>query len=327
MSLADVAAAAGVSPSTASRAINGSPTRKVRRELQDRVLAAAAELGYVTDGAAQAMAAGRAALIGLIVSDLSAADELYGGMVKEADSHRLGVVVASTQREHSRLPPLIRLMQRQRARAVVLDYRERAPADVETAVLCALQDFADAGGGVATLGHRLGPYGVVTDGQHEAITSLVHVLHFSGFRHPVVVGADAAAGSRAADVRSAFATYGVVIGEDDVLLLEGTDPGAVARRLAGDESDPAEVDLVLAVDDRATQAALDAVGDGRDVGIAAFSDGDGLTGVTTARVVRASSATVATRLALGGGHGGLVGAPLTEVVKGATTPPRTDTPT
>jgi len=323
VSLADVAAAAGVSPSTASRAINGSPTRKVRRELQDRVLAAAAELGYVTDGAAQAMAAGRAALVGLIVSDLTTAGELYRGVVNEADSRRLGVVVASTQREPSRLPALIRLMQRQRARAVVLDYREPAPADIESAVLRALEDFTASGGGVTTIGQRLGPYGVVTDGQHEAISSLVHVLHFSGYRRPVVIGAGASARTRAAEARSAFATYGVTIGEDDV-LLEGTDASAIARRLAGDEPDSAEVDLVLALDDQSARSALEAVGDARDVGIAAYSDSDGLAGVTTARVVPAGSAAAATRMALAGGHGDLVGPPVTEVVKGATTPPRAD---
>lgn len=56
------------------------------------------------------MAAGRTSLVGLIVNQPSAADELYRGAEKEADSHRLGVPMASTQGEHSRLPALIRLM-------------------------------------------------------------------------------------------------------------------------------------------------------------------------------------------------------------------------
>jgi len=54
--LAQVAAHAGVSLATASRALNGS-TRKVNPELQERVLASASALGYSANVQAQAVAA------------------------------------------------------------------------------------------------------------------------------------------------------------------------------------------------------------------------------------------------------------------------------
>ena len=55
--LQDVALAAGVSPITASRALRGE--RSVAAELVARVTAAVAQLGYVPDPAARALASSR----------------------------------------------------------------------------------------------------------------------------------------------------------------------------------------------------------------------------------------------------------------------------
>ncbi|WP_163507478.1 LacI family DNA-binding transcriptional regulator [Fodinicola acaciae] len=64
----DVAKAAGVSPSTVSRALNGSgyAAEDVRR----RVLAAAARIGYVPDANARNLRQGTSRAIGVLVCDL-----------------------------------------------------------------------------------------------------------------------------------------------------------------------------------------------------------------------------------------------------------------
>ncbi|MGE0717999.1 MAG: substrate-binding domain-containing protein [Alphaproteobacteria bacterium] len=67
--LADVAAAAGVSAATASRAFNVPDL--VRPELRERIMAAAAELGYVAHGAARALASRRSRTLGAIVPTLN----------------------------------------------------------------------------------------------------------------------------------------------------------------------------------------------------------------------------------------------------------------
>lgn len=70
--LIDVARAAGVSKSTASRAINGQPN--VAAEVRQRVLQAVARLGYHPDSSARALASGRVDVIDLVVveSDVTA---------------------------------------------------------------------------------------------------------------------------------------------------------------------------------------------------------------------------------------------------------------
>jgi len=67
--LDDVAQAAGVSPITASRALRGQ--RSVDAQLVERVRAAAAQLGYVPDPAARALASRRSANVAVLIPLLS----------------------------------------------------------------------------------------------------------------------------------------------------------------------------------------------------------------------------------------------------------------
>jgi LacI family transcriptional regulator len=69
VTIVDVGAAAGVSPATVSRVLNG--TAKVDRELADRVHAAVSELGYRPNLAAQGLARGALGTIGVLVPDLA----------------------------------------------------------------------------------------------------------------------------------------------------------------------------------------------------------------------------------------------------------------
>ena len=68
--LTDVAARAGVSLATASRVVNGS-ARSVGAEISEHVLAVAADLGYLPNANAQAIARGTSSLIGMIVNDIA----------------------------------------------------------------------------------------------------------------------------------------------------------------------------------------------------------------------------------------------------------------
>jgi DNA-binding LacI/PurR family transcriptional regulator len=62
----DVAKRAGVSRTTVSFVLNGVKEANISEETRERVLAAAAELGYVPDATAQALATGRSRTIGLV---------------------------------------------------------------------------------------------------------------------------------------------------------------------------------------------------------------------------------------------------------------------
>ncbi|MGN7799357.1 LacI family DNA-binding transcriptional regulator [Leifsonia sp. 22587] len=124
--LSDVAAHAGVSLATASRALNGS-ARTVNPALQERVLASASALGYSANVQAQAVARGTTNVVALVVGDI--ADPYFAsiasGVVRVADERGLIVTItatglyagaASVEREQAALTAL----RGQRPRAVVL---------------------------------------------------------------------------------------------------------------------------------------------------------------------------------------------------------------
>lgn len=83
MTIRDVAQAAGVHVSTASRALTAS--HLVKKETRERVLAAAARLGYRPNESARALTTGRTRNLGLIVSDI--ANPFFPPLIKAAQAH------------------------------------------------------------------------------------------------------------------------------------------------------------------------------------------------------------------------------------------------
>ncbi len=92
-SMADVAAAIGVSHQTVSRVLNGSPL--VRQDTRERVLSAINEMGYRRNNAARVLATNRSGRIGMVSAHLV----LYGpSMVLDAvhgAAHRAGYDVST----------------------------------------------------------------------------------------------------------------------------------------------------------------------------------------------------------------------------------------
>lgn len=78
VTLHDVAASAGVSPITASRALRGLPT--VAADLVTRVQAAVQRLGYVPDPAARALASARSSLVVVLLPTLG--DRVYAELLE-----------------------------------------------------------------------------------------------------------------------------------------------------------------------------------------------------------------------------------------------------
>jgi LacI family transcriptional regulator len=119
--LKEVAALAGVSQATASRAINGSD-RNVKPELRDRVIAAANRLNYTANAQAQAMARGHGNIIGLVVHDI--ADPYFAtiaaGAMKAADQFGTLVNIGSTWRKPERELDYLEYFRSQRGRGVIL---------------------------------------------------------------------------------------------------------------------------------------------------------------------------------------------------------------
>ncbi|MER7397288.1 LacI family DNA-binding transcriptional regulator [Streptomyces sp. NPDC000151] len=125
VTLADVAARAGVSAATVSRVLNSN--YPVAEATRDRVLRAVAELEYVANGPASALAAATSDLVGILVNDV--ADPFFGVLASAVQSEMSGdgtsggeklAVVCNTGGSPERELTYLTLLHRQRAGAVVL---------------------------------------------------------------------------------------------------------------------------------------------------------------------------------------------------------------
>lgn len=119
--LAQVAAHAGVSLATASRALNGS-ARKVNPELQARVLASAAALGYSANVQAQAVARGTSNTVAVVVGDIADPyfSSIASGIVRVADERGLIVTITATGADAARESATLVALKGQRPRVVIV---------------------------------------------------------------------------------------------------------------------------------------------------------------------------------------------------------------
>ena len=136
----DVAKAAGVSPKTVSRVLNGDAP--VGRETRKAVEAAMSDLGYVPSNAARMMRSNRSGLIGLITGALShklepmeptGLPDLYivqGIQRVMADSGKT-LIIADTGGTSAKVPQLVRTFLQHRVEALiyVADYHKQVTFD------------------------------------------------------------------------------------------------------------------------------------------------------------------------------------------------------
>jgi LacI family transcriptional regulator, repressor for deo operon, udp, cdd, tsx, nupC, and nupG len=106
--IVDVAGAAGVAPSTVSRAF--SRPERVNRHTREHVVAVAHELGYAPNPAAQALESGRTKTIALLVPDIT--NPYFSGVIKGAEraaaAAGLTLVLGDTQENPAHEADLLR---------------------------------------------------------------------------------------------------------------------------------------------------------------------------------------------------------------------------
>jgi len=237
----DVARAAGVSPSTVSRAL--ALSELVTATTRDRVLQAARELGYEPNRAARGLVTGRTHNLGLIVPDL--ANPFFPGIVKgvQARAHDAdhAVFVADTDEDAVAEVKLARTLAKQVDGMILCSTRmgdaelRALAADIAVVVMNRRVDgiaainvdnvggMRQAAGHLAALGHRrigyaAGPSNAWAsqqrlDGLRGATAGLgVELVELGNFA-PVF-----ASGVAAADLALAAGTT-AVIGYNDVVAL------------------------------------------------------------------------------------------------------------
>lgn len=104
VSIKDIAKKAGVSISTVSYALNGSP--KVTKETSARILAIAKELNYIPSAAARSLKKRETKIIGIYLTNYSGAfyGQLLQGMMETLSENGYELIVCSGKESHRFLP-------------------------------------------------------------------------------------------------------------------------------------------------------------------------------------------------------------------------------
>ena len=310
MTLSDVAKVAGVSLSTASRAINGSKDRTVNAELRDRVLAVAAELRYAPNAAAQSIARGRSTTLSLIVHDITDPyfSSIAAGVSRAARAAGSTVMLGIAEYDMAQTISLVEAARSHRSQGLVIVGGLRADAEMLSTLQSVIDDYRrSTGAGVAIVGQGVLDVAAVAPANREGAAALARALAAKGFR-----------------------TYGILTGPADHLTArdraEGftdglADTGEVVARIEGDFtrdggyaamtellSSGVRPEVVFAVNDVMAVGALAAARDAgvsvpSDVRVAGFDDiptlRDIVPSLTTVRVPLERIGEFAVSLALG----------------------------
>jgi LacI family transcriptional regulator len=189
VTLLQVANQAGVSLATASRVLHGSGTRTVGEDLRRRVESAAAELRYVSNAPAQALARSASSIVGLIVHDV--ADPYFGaiaaGAMRASREQRLVVMIAATFREPGLELEYLRGLRAQRARAVILAGSGTADAESTARLADEIAGFESDGGRVVCIGERGPDLDAILLGNREGASRAIQGLWDLGHRRIGVV--------------------------------------------------------------------------------------------------------------------------------------------
>jgi LacI family transcriptional regulator len=188
VTLQDVADQAGVSLTTASRVVNAG-SRRVGRDLAQRVRTAVSELGYSANLQARAVATGQSSIVGVALRDISDPyfSSIAAGLIEVADAGRLLVCMTSTAADEDAEREYVALMRSQRARAVVLVGSRSDNVPARDALRAELAAFTRSGGRAACIGQDLLGVDTVEPGNRAGAGALARALAALGHRRFAVL--------------------------------------------------------------------------------------------------------------------------------------------
>jgi LacI family transcriptional regulator len=311
VTLSDVAKAAGVSLSTASRAINGSKDRTVNPELRERVMAAATELRYAPNAAAQAIARGRSTTLALIVHDIT--DPYFSsvatGVSRAARAAGSTVMLGIAEHDLERTISLVENARSHRSQGLVIVGGLRADAELLSALQSAIDDYRrSTGAGVAIVGQAVLDVAAVSPANREGAAALARALAAKGYRtYAILTGpSDHLTGrDRSEGFTEGLADVGEIVARVEGDFTRDGGYAAMSELLAGG----VRPDVVFAVNDVMAVGALAAAREAGvsvpgDVRVAGFDDiptlRDIIPSLTTVRVPLERIGEFAVSLALGG---------------------------
>ncbi|MEU4190873.1 LacI family DNA-binding transcriptional regulator [Kribbella sp. NPDC026611] len=146
--ITDVAALAGVSIGTASKALND--TGQLRAETRERVRRAAEQLGFTPDGRGRALSSGRSFTVGMITTDSSGrfSIPIMRGAEDTLSAGEMALVLCDTRDDPLREQHYLRSLVSRRVDGIIVTGRRteaRAPIDVPIPVVYAFSPSTDPG--------------------------------------------------------------------------------------------------------------------------------------------------------------------------------------
>lgn len=278
VTLRDVAERAGVSSATASRALAGNP-RPMDAALRQRVLDAAADLRYVSDGPARALARKQTSLVGLVVHDVD--DPYYSaiasGAMEVARDRGLLMMMASAYRDAALQLDYVARLRAQRARAILL---AGGLEDARAALAEELEAFTAQGGRVVAIGADDLGVDTVTVPNESGAREVARHLHAAGHRRIGVVAGPPglqSARQRRHGFLDELSALGVTVPDDHVEPGDFTRAGGRAAALALRRRAP-QLTAIFALNDAMAVGVLAALRDDlglvvpADVSVAGFDD-------------------------------------------------------
>jgi LacI family transcriptional regulator len=193
VTLMDVARLAGVSQPTASRVLNGS-ARKPAPQVVEAVRKAAAELGYVPNAQAQALARSSTGLLGLVVHDI--ADPYFStiaaGVQQVATANGRQMMMTSTFRSVTSEVEAVEAFIAHRTDAIIMvgsRWTTREAAAAGERLAAGLGRYSKNGGRVSVIGQPLAnaPTHAVVPENREGAAALARALIEVGHREFVVL--------------------------------------------------------------------------------------------------------------------------------------------
>lgn len=164
--LADVAERAGVSLATASFAMSG--RSGVSEKVAERIRGIAAELGYVPNLQARALASGASSTVGLIVHNIADPyfSEIAAATVRSANRLGLMVQICQSSRDPEHELRQLRVLVASRVRAIVIAGSGQSVRSSQAAFYAELKRFQATGGRVAVIGrHHVGVDAVLPENE------------------------------------------------------------------------------------------------------------------------------------------------------------------
>lgn len=220
--LSDVAARAGVSLATASRAMSGNSG--VSTELAGHVRAVAEQMGYIANVHARSLAGGASATIGLIVHEIGDPyfSEIASGALRVAGRQSRMVQIVQAERTPESELAQIRALRAYRVGAMIIVGSGFADLSLEKATEAELVAFQASGGRVAVIGrHHLPADAVLPDNEAAGLTLGRHMLAL-GHRRIALVAGSAGLNTiqdRLAGISEALSEAGLTL--KDVILIYG----------------------------------------------------------------------------------------------------------